>query len=139
MNLIGRLSTARVTRQGIVLFTVIAILAVVMIVVGGMLGHLVREHRQCRLRHTQRQCRRLAEAAVARAVALRANDSSYTGEIWTVGAANLSSNHDASVAVRLEGETLTATAAYPAGDAPNVRYTETFSINHKGTESTEEE
>ena len=113
-------------RHGIVLFTVIALLAVVMIIVGSMLGQLVTEHRQCRLRHTERQCRRLAEAALARATILRGASPSYTGETWTVPAADLGGDGDAWVVIALDGKSIIATAQFPAGDNPRVRHTESI-------------
>ena len=123
-------------RPGIVLFTVIAVLAVAMIVIGSMLGQLVREHRQCRLRHADRQCRRLAEAALARAAILRASNPSYSGETWIVSASDLGADRDASVTIQLDGQVISATAQFPAGNEPHVRHTETH-FNHRDIEGAE--
>lgn len=112
-------------RCGVAMFTVIVILAVVTMVVGSTLGRLVLEHRQCRLRHEERQCCRVALAALDRAAALHAADNAYTGETWTIAAADLGRNENATVDIRLDNRVVTATVMYPAGKAPRVRRTET--------------
>lgn len=112
-------------RQGIVLFTVLAVLAIAMIVIASMLGGLVREHRQSRLRHEQRQCRRLAEAGVDRAKELLASNADYTGESWKIAADDSGYDHDADVSIVVMNDRITATASYPAGETPRVRHSET--------------
>ncbi len=122
-------STGSRRRPGAALFTVLAVLAIAMIVIASMLGGLVREHRQCRLRHEQRQCRRLAEASVARAERLLANNADYTGGSWTIAADDSAYDHDAEVSIVVTNDGITATASYPAGESPRVRHSETALVN----------
>lgn len=115
------------------LITVIVILVVSMTLLGMMMQSIVREHAQCRLRHDQRQCRRLAEAGIARARAQLAVDESFAGDEWRITANDLQRQFGAQVDTRVEisdsgAATLIATAAYPAGKSPRVRRTQRLEL-----------
>lgn len=117
-------------RRAFALFTVIAILAVGMIVLGWVARQTVDDVRQCRLRHEHRQCCRLSEAGMARGAARLADNADYEGETWTIAAADLGLPRDATVVIEVNDEAIVATAAYPAGDAPRIRHTETLSLTN---------
>lgn len=111
-------------RKGVALLTVMVVLAVSMIVLGLVAQSLTTSHRQSRLRHDDRQCRRLAEAAATRGTLLAESSDKYDGETWEISAQQLHRKQGASVTVRLEGReepAVIATAAMPA-DAPKLRH-----------------
>lgn len=112
----------RTSRGGVVLLTVLVLLAVSMIVLGLVAQSLTTTHRQSRLRHQQRQCRRLAEAGAERGRLLALRDASYQGETWSVGAADLHRPRGAKVEIKLDGRIARATSAWPA-DEPRIRHT----------------
>ena len=121
------------TRRGIVLFTVLAILAVAMIVLGGMLRKLVHEHRQNRLRHEQRQCQRLAEAGLARAELLVTADTAYNGDTWNIAAEELGLADGAVVEIEHRDTSLSATAIYPASGPTRVRLTQSKELDNSNS------
>jgi len=114
--------TNRTYRSGIVLLTILVVLGVSMIVLGLVAQSLTSTHRQNRLRHDQRQCRRLAEAGAERGRILAAGDENYTGETWNIAAGDLHRRHAAAVEITVEAGVAKATSAWPA-DAPKIRHT----------------
>ena len=114
--------------RGIALFTVLAVLALGMVLLGTMLNKLVDEHRQSRLRHQHRQCRRLTEAGVARGQLMRSQSEDYAGEKWIVAAAELNLPHDAVVTIDTSNASIVATATYPSNATATVRHTRRHSL-----------
>lgn len=112
----------KTSRGGVVLLTILVLLAVSMIVLGLVAQSLTSTHRQSRLRHQQRQCRRLAEAGAERGRLLTLRDENYQGETWSVGAADLHRPRGAKVEITLDGGVARATSVWPA-DEPRIRHT----------------
>ncbi|MGI9456074.1 MAG: hypothetical protein ACR2NU_05895 [Aeoliella sp.] len=122
------------TRNGVVLFTVIVVLAVGMVLLGLVMRSLVSEHLQVRLRHDDRQCHRLATAGIERAMAQLKQNENYKGEEWFIQAGDLGRQTGAKITLRVtendhRGRELIATAEFPVGDTPHVRHTERWPLS----------
>ncbi|MCA9264946.1 MAG: hypothetical protein KDA60_13895 [Planctomycetales bacterium] len=76
--------TQRMSRSGVVLFVVLAIVVIVFLVVLGLLRHLSQSLVQAKLRHSQVQSAWLAESGLERAVYLLERDATYAGEDWQI-------------------------------------------------------
>jgi Tfp pilus assembly protein PilX len=108
---------------------VIALVAVSALLLAGVMKSIVTHHRQTRLRHEHRQCRLLAEAALARAETLLAADAEYAGGTWSLAEADTGYRDDASVDIKVArneaGPTeIVATVTLPATGTPRVTHTE---------------
>lgn len=100
-------------RRGVVTVMVL----VVLILLGGLLTQLVQRavtgHRQSRRELHQRQATLLADAGLLRAVALRQQDPSYTGEVWTPDMTSVHSRNTAEVNISRDGDEWLVVASYP--------------------------
>src|SRR5690606_5171105 len=111
-------------------------IAVSALLLAGVMNSIVTHHRQARLQHEHRQCRLLAEAGMARGVALLASDAEYQGETWKLAADDMgyggevSVGIDASVGIKIERNSdeeptqIVATTTLPATGTPRVTHTE---------------
>jgi type II secretory pathway component PulK len=78
----------------------------------------------------------LAESALDRAAAKLSHDPKYAGDTWTISAADLGGREEASVVIKITGETdgknlrmVTVTADYPAESPQRSRTTKTITID----------
>lgn len=116
-------------RRGLTMLVVMAVMAVAACVLAYAMESIVDHHRQARLRHEHRQCRLLSEAGIARAQSKLAGDAEYSGEKWTLVAAETGLAHDVLVSIEVkqdEGDEplITATTQYPATGRSRVKHTE---------------
>jgi len=114
--------------RGAAMFVVIVIIAVSMLVIGTAVSSVAIEHRQSRLRHTARQCRLIANAALDRAATQVAANPSYEGETWIIPATEVATAKDWKVVINVdisnsEDNVLRAVATYPAEGPPQVSKT----------------
>jgi type II secretory pathway pseudopilin PulG len=131
-------------RSGVTVIVVLALLAVAMTLFGIWTRSAVRAERQLRQRELQLQCQRLAQAGVARAVARRSSDPSYSGETWNVPAEDLGGRHASSVQITVapiaDGDSVEvrATSIHPVGRVFHVRHTEEARVPVTPSSSTDE-
>ncbi|QDU54064.1 type II secretion system protein [Aeoliella mucimassa] len=122
-------------RRGVTLLVVIVIISVSMLILAGAVRSLVDEHRQTRLRHTHRQCRIIAHAALERARAKHLANNSYTGETWTIDADEVEFAKPFQVTIEVEpsdGEIQwKATARYPAEGTPEASESAAAALNRE--------
>ena len=121
-------------RRGLTLLAVIVLLSVSLLVLGGAATSLVKERQQCRLRHTQRQCRMMVAAALDMAELQLAANATYKGDAWTLPASESTFAKEFRVEVKVvspagEPVTLQATAQYPAEGTPEVTETDQRTID----------
>jgi hypothetical protein len=71
-------------RRGAILAVALATLLVVTLLAGAVFRAYLQNHRQLRREQDQTQAQWLADSAMARALARRKLDATYTGETWQV-------------------------------------------------------
>jgi Tfp pilus assembly protein PilX len=127
-----RRSPAASPRRGVAAIIIIAVLAMTMAFAGVWARRIVLERRAARRAEEQQQARWLAEAGVRRAAALLSADPAYTGETWTIDAAEIDRPSPAEIEIVVEPSdsatapaTLVAKARYPR-DVPRVQSTKTI-------------
>jgi type II secretory pathway component PulK len=101
-------------RRGAV--TIVALLT--LLVLAGMLGQHVRrvlmERRQFRQEILHLQAEKLAEAGIELADSSRRNDAAWSGMTWNLPAGAIHQTNSAEVVIRMQDETCTVVARYPA-------------------------
>ncbi|QDV74326.1 hypothetical protein K2D_25290 [Planctomycetes bacterium K2D] len=120
-------------RPGFVMIAVLVLLMVTAALATGWTTSVLQGRRLARLQHQQRQAERLAEAAVARAVARLNTEPNYTGEVWQVSAVQLGQEYGAEVQITIDAtdgddaqRIIAQVALSPIADSP-VRHT----ISHR--------
>jgi hypothetical protein len=108
---------------------VIVLFAITMGLFGLWAKSAVIEKQRMTSRGYRVQAERLAEAGLARAVARRAADPQYQGEIWSITAAELGGRNGGEVRIRFEPtdnaatQRVEAVAEFPAGAVRQIKFT----------------
>jgi type II secretory pathway component PulK len=109
-------------RRAVLVISVLASLALVMLLAGSWLRVIALERRQLAAQQHRLQAEYLAEAALARAAARLATNPDYAGETMSPTAESLSSAAGANVTIRVQrvdadpqARAVTVSAEYPAG------------------------
>ena len=101
-------------RRGAV--TIVALLT--LLILAGMLGQHVRrvlmERRQFRQEVLHLQAEKLAEAGIELAASSWQKDPSWSGTTWNLPTGTIHQTNSAEVVIRLQDETCTVVARYPA-------------------------
>ena len=97
---------------------VIPVALVTLLVLAGMLGQHVRrvlmERRQFRQEVLNLQAEKLAEAGIELAVSSRQQDPVWSGITWNLPAGTIHQTNSAEVVIRMQDDTCTVVARYPA-------------------------
>jgi hypothetical protein len=126
----------RYSRQGVVLVTLVVLMAIALTLFGIWAQSAVHEHRRQASRLWRVQAARLAEAGLARAVARRAADPQYAGEVWSVPAESLGGIYPAKVQIRVgptpiaEAVRYEAQAEFPSGAIRHAQITKRIEAPH---------
>lgn len=128
----------KLARRGGTIILVIAFFAIAMALAGGWVQTALNQQRHMKLWQEKTQVNWLADAGIRRALARRAADDTYQGEIWNLSPDDLDRRDAAKVIIRLEtlasdDDTqpklqVTAIATYPAGLTKRVQTTQTARI-----------
>jgi hypothetical protein len=115
-------------RRGMTMLLVLVILAISMLVLGRATSSIVLERNQAQLRHTQRQSRLIAAAALDRAAAKLSTNEEYDGETWTIAPTDVSLPGAWRVDIAITAtdgarKTISVTVTYPATGTPRVAET----------------
>jgi hypothetical protein len=125
-------SLIRRARPGFVLVTIVVVIALAMSLFGLWAKAAIGQHRWLDVAALQMQAERLAEAGIARAVDRHTADPEYSGETWTIPAAELQSRGPAEVRIQIEatGDELhvSVTADFPAGADRRARVTKNIEV-----------
>jgi hypothetical protein len=118
-------------RRGAILAVALVTLLVVGLLAGLVLQRSLSAHRQLRLHGLQLQAEALAEAAVARGIAMRRADAEYTGETWQVSQENLPEKGAATIRVEAAADKpghiqITVEARYPDDSLQRARVERTY-------------
>jgi Tfp pilus assembly protein PilX len=125
----------RQSQRGIVLVAVLVLLTISLTLFGIWARQLIREQGHLGTERQRLQAIRLAEAGLERAIALRAADSTFEKQIWSVPASQLDQKHDAEVRISVtpDGRAGTlryeATAVFPVGDVHSVQLTKSITVS----------
>ncbi len=92
----------RSQKRGAVLVAVLVCLLVVTLIGVGLVRLAIVRFRHTRIQQYQVQAQWLAESALQRALARMRESPDYSGEIWSIAAAELDGLHPAEVRIRVE-------------------------------------
>lgn len=106
-------------RRGGVLVVAVVCLVVSSMILASLTQIAVLSHRQQRAEAARMQTAWLAESGLERAADRLAADRNYSGELWTIPAAELGGQHDGRVEItiaspRSDDRVVTVVAVYPA-------------------------
>jgi Tfp pilus assembly protein PilX len=125
----------RRSQRGIVLVAVLVLLTVSLTLFGIWARQAVLKQSHLETQQRRLQAVRLAEAGVERAVRLRATDSTFNTQVWSVPSLQLDGKHAAEVRINVtpEGSEGTlryqATAVFPVGDIRCVQITKSVKVS----------
>jgi len=129
-------------KRGMVLVAVLVLFSISLVLFGLWSQAAIRERRTLSTEQFLSQAERLAEAGLERAIALRASTAQFTGEVWSVPAAQLDNTHAAQVRIRIAptsnatGNRYEATAEFPAGSTYRAQITRSVEIPDSGPNKT---
>jgi hypothetical protein len=123
-------------RSGIVLVSIIVVIALCMALFGLWAQAAVRGHHRLQGEAYRFEAGRLAESGVARAIARRAADASYATETWSIPAAELGGAYAGNVQITIENigdddrtvERIRAVAKFPADAVHQAQVTRTIEL-----------
>ena len=121
----------RSKRPGVALVCVVACLAAVTLLLGGMLKATVLTSRQVRVERQLRQTEWLVQAGAERAAFRLANDAGYTGEEWKLAADEIAGTDSGVVTISVQRDstdqaTVQVVAEYPSDSTAAIRRTRDF-------------
>ena len=134
----GRLRGRAIRHRGVVLVAVIVLFSVSLMLFGLWSRAVIRERHSLATQQFRIQAVRLAEAGLQRAISLRAADSQYAEEVWSVPASELDNNHVGQVRIRVAPTTnadslrYDSTAEFPVGAQRRVQITKSVEISNPG-------
>ena len=133
MNAVRSHSPGR--RRGIVAAALVVALFVLVLLAGGLLRVAWARHSELRASERRLQAEWLAESALDRAAARLGADPEYSGETWSVPAADLGGRDGASVRIEIrpvpdrpDRRVIRARADYPTDEARRARRTRELTI-----------
>jgi type II secretory pathway component PulK len=130
----ARRRRARPKRSGIVLLAVLVILAVSLTLFGIWARQAVLNRGQLDTQQRRLQAVRLAEAGLKRAIALRAADSKFEEQVWSVPPSDLDQTHAGTVRMAIAPGSskgtlrYQATAEFPVGEVRSIQITKAVEL-----------
>jgi Tfp pilus assembly protein PilX len=130
----ARRDSACPNRRGIVLIAVLVMLTVSLTLFGIWARQAVLNQGRLDTQQRRLQAVRLAEAGIRRAIALRAADSKFNEQAWSVPPSELDQKHTGKVRIKVapggtEGTLrYQATAEFPMGDIRSVQITKSIEL-----------
>jgi hypothetical protein len=121
-------------KRGMVLIAVLVLLSVSLALFGLWSRAAIREHSSLATQQFRVQATRLAEAGLQRALSMRATDSKYAEETWSVPASQLDNFHAAQVRIRVSPTLgagsirFEASAEFPVGALHRAQITKSVEI-----------
>src|SRR6188472_1140134 len=88
-------------KRGVILIAVLVLFSLCLTLFGLWSRAVIRERSNLASQQFRLQAGRLAEAGLQRAIAIRATDSNYVDEVWSVPASDLDKAHAAQVRIRV--------------------------------------
>ena len=136
-TLYGRPSQPK-RRRGAILIVILLCFLVAASMFALLARHSVAEHRAAETQLWTVQSQWIAEAAIERAAARLAADANYTGDTWTISAAELGGNDGGQARIRVEKidgssnrRTVRVEADYPDDPVHRARWTKQIAIDVK--------
>ncbi len=125
---------SRPRKRGVALICVVACLAAVTLLLGGMLKATLMTMRQVRVERHLRQTEWLVQAGAERAAFRLANDVEYTGEEWSLAADEIVGTDPGVVTISVSPDStdrasVRVVAEFPSGSAAAIRRTREFLIS----------
>jgi Tfp pilus assembly protein PilX len=128
----SRTSNHQERRSGIVLLSIIVVIALCMTLFGLWAQAAVRDHHRIQGEAYRFEAGRLAESGVARAIVRRAADADYASETWSISAADLGGTQAGAVEITIETvggvERIRAIAKFPADAVHQAQVTKTSEL-----------
>jgi hypothetical protein len=125
-------------RRGAILIVILVCFFVAASMFALLARHSVAEHRAAETQLWTAQAQWIAEAAIDRAAARLAVDANYTGDTWTISAAELGGDDGAKARIHIEKidgspnlRTVRVEADYPDDPVHRARWTKQIAINVK--------
>jgi type II secretory pathway component PulK len=121
-------------KRGVVLIAVLVLLSVSLTLFGLWSQAAIREHNILATQQFRVQAGRLAEAGLQRALSMRATDTKYAEEVWSVPSSELDNIHAAEVRIRVAtisgagGIRYEATAEFPVGALHRAQITKSVEV-----------
>lgn len=124
------------SRNGFVLVAVLVVVILAGFLCLHMAQSIVRGYHVTRLHRDLTQCQLLADAGIARAFAMAANDGRYREETWSIAVGELSAGQAGSVQIEVQRqqdaqnkiESISVTARYPADGPRSLAVTRTWPV-----------
>jgi Tfp pilus assembly protein PilX len=130
-------------RRGAVLVSALVCMLVVMALLGSMLLSTLSDARQLRMQRELRQCELLLQAGLDRAAYRLEQDSDYTGETWTIPAAEIIDRGGGLVTIAVstsennQPARLHVVAEYPTGSETSIRRSRSVDLNTQSSNAEE--
>jgi Tfp pilus assembly protein PilX len=116
-------------RRGAVTVVALVVLLILGLLVGQFVRRVLMERRQIRQEVQHMQAEKLADAGLRLAVVSRQKDPAWTGTTWNVQAGTIHQTNTAEVTIRMQEETCTVIARYPANSQIPLQVTRTRKLS----------
>jgi len=116
-------------RGGAVTVVALLVLLILGLIVAQFVRRVLMERRQVRQEVLHMQAEKLADAGLSLAAASRRDDPAWTGFTWNLPAGTIHQKNTAEVTIRMQDETCTVVARYPANSQIPLQVTRTRKLS----------
>ncbi len=122
-------SFGRKKRRGAVTVVALVVLLILSATVGQYVRRVIMERRQIRQEVLHLQAEKLAEAGLRIATKTRQQDPAWLGFTWNLPAGEIHQTNTAEVTIRMQNQTCTVVARYPANSQIPLQVTRTRKLS----------